>query len=255
MKLRHSALRGSLASLILVALSAPASAQRAGGQHWVATWAAAPQQPVVLAPPPPGSNSRGPVFQELKGFHDQTVRMVVRVSLGGRRIRVRLSNAHGRGPLMVGAAHVALHGKGSAIVPGSDRVLLFNGKATAMIPAGAQMVSDRWIWKCRGSATWPSAFSFRVRAVRRRCTRWGCRLLISPRRGAILRGRPPSRARPLRSIGAGFRAWMFWRRRMPRPSWRLATRSRTERLRPWTPTGAGPAFWRSGCSPTGQRKI
>jgi len=43
---------------------------------------------------------------------------------------------------MVGAAHVALHGKGSAIAPGSDRVLLFNGKATAMIPAGAQMVSD-----------------------------------------------------------------------------------------------------------------
>src|ERR1700689_759266 len=110
----------SLLSLLLVALSAPAWAQ-----HWVATWAAAPQPPVVLAPPPPGSNSQGPVFQELKSFHDQTVRMVVRVSLGGRRIRVRLSNAHGRGPLMVGGAHVALHGTGSAIVTGSDRVLLF----------------------------------------------------------------------------------------------------------------------------------
>ena len=142
MKLRHFALRLSVESLILVSLSAPALAQRAGGQHWVATWAAAPQQPVVIAPPPPGSNSPGPVFQELKGFHDQTVRMVVRVSLGGRRIRVRLSNAHGGGPLMVGAAHVALHGKGSAIAPGSDRVLAFSGKPTAMIPAGAQMISD-----------------------------------------------------------------------------------------------------------------
>jgi lysophospholipase L1-like esterase len=134
-------IRRALFSLALAALSVPAPAQKAG-DHWVATWAAAPQQPVVIAPPPPGSNSPGPVFQELKSFHDQTVRMVVRVSLGGRRIRVRLSNAHGRGPLLVGAAHVALHGKGSAIVAGSDRVLLFNGKGTVMIPAGAQMVSD-----------------------------------------------------------------------------------------------------------------
>ena len=126
-----------LSLVLLVALSAPAWAQ-----HWVATWAAAPQQPVVIAPPPPGSNSQGPVFQELKSFHDQTVRMVARVSLGGRRIRVRLSNAYGHGPLTVGAAHVALHGKGSAIVAGSDRVLLFNGKGTVMIPPGAQMISD-----------------------------------------------------------------------------------------------------------------
>lgn len=127
----------SLVALLLAAANVPAWAQ-----HWVATWAAAPQPPVVIAPPPPGSNSRGPVFQELKSFHDQTVRMVVRVSLGGRRIRVRLSNAHGRGPLAIGAAHVALHAKGSAIAPGSDRALLFNGKGTVMIPAGAQMLSD-----------------------------------------------------------------------------------------------------------------
>jgi len=134
-------IRRALLSLALTALSVPASAQKAG-EHWVATWAAAPQQPVVIAPPQPGSNSPGPVFQELKSFHDQTVRMVVRVSLGGRRIRVRLSNAHGARPLVVGAAHVALHGKGSAIAQGSDRVLLFSGKGTVVIPAGSQMVSD-----------------------------------------------------------------------------------------------------------------
>jgi len=133
--------RRALLSLTLVAFSAPLPAQKAAA-HWVATWATAPQPAVVLAPPPPGSNSQGPVFQELKSFHDQTVRMVVRVSLGGRRIRVRLSNAQGRGPLKVGAAHVALHGQGPAIVTGSDRGLRFNGKGTVMIPAGAQMISD-----------------------------------------------------------------------------------------------------------------
>lgn len=62
--------------------------------------------------------------------------------MGGRRIRVQLSNAFGTAPLVVGAAHVALREKESAIVAGSDRALAFNGKPSVMIPAGAQMVSD-----------------------------------------------------------------------------------------------------------------
>ncbi|PWU08788.1 MAG: GDSL family lipase [Terriglobia bacterium] len=68
--------------------------------------------------------------------------MIVRASLGGRRIRVQLSNAFGTDPLTIGAAHVALRDKQSAIVAGSDRTLAFNGRSSVMIPAGAQMVSD-----------------------------------------------------------------------------------------------------------------
>jgi lysophospholipase L1-like esterase len=68
--------------------------------------------------------------------------MIVRTSVGGRRIRVQLSNAYGSMALMVGAAHVALRAKDSAIVPGSDRTLTFSGKATGMIPPGALLVSD-----------------------------------------------------------------------------------------------------------------
>jgi lysophospholipase L1-like esterase len=44
--------------------------------------------------------------------------------------------------LTIGAAHIAIRDKESAILPGSDRVLLFNGKSSVTIPAGALMVSD-----------------------------------------------------------------------------------------------------------------
>jgi lysophospholipase L1-like esterase len=68
--------------------------------------------------------------------------MVVRASVGGSRVRVHLSNAFGTTPLVIGAAHVALRGKDSAIVAGSDHALAFNGKGSVTIPPGAEMLSD-----------------------------------------------------------------------------------------------------------------
>jgi lysophospholipase L1-like esterase len=68
--------------------------------------------------------------------------MIVRTTLPGRRARVTLSNAYGSAPLKIGAAHIALRGKESELVAGSDRVLMFNGKPTVAIAQGAQMMSD-----------------------------------------------------------------------------------------------------------------
>jgi lysophospholipase L1-like esterase len=68
--------------------------------------------------------------------------MVAKVSLGGRRVRVHLSNAFGAAPLVVGGAHVALRSTDSAIVANSDRPLLFSGAASVTIPAAAEMISD-----------------------------------------------------------------------------------------------------------------
>jgi lysophospholipase L1-like esterase len=75
-------------------------------------------------------------------FDNQTVRMSFRVSIGGPEIRVRLYNAFGARTVTIGAAHVALHGKDSGIVPGSDRPLTFGGKATATMYAGEVLISD-----------------------------------------------------------------------------------------------------------------
>jgi lysophospholipase L1-like esterase len=68
--------------------------------------------------------------------------MIIRTSLGGSRVRVQFSNAFGTTPLELGAAHIALRAKDSAIVPGSDRPLLFNGKASARVLPGAVLLSD-----------------------------------------------------------------------------------------------------------------
>jgi lysophospholipase L1-like esterase len=55
---------------------------------------------------------------------------------------VELSNHFGSQKLKIGEAHLALHDKGAAIVPGSDRILTFSGLAAASIPAGASLLSD-----------------------------------------------------------------------------------------------------------------
>ncbi len=68
--------------------------------------------------------------------------MVFRVSLGGSRLRVHLANTFGTAPLVVGAAHIALHAQGPDVVAGSDRPLWFDGKSGVTIPPGAEMISD-----------------------------------------------------------------------------------------------------------------
>ena len=95
------------------------------GEHWVGTWTTAP------AP------AEGAV-----GFNNQTLRMNPRISIGGERLRVRISNAYGARPLPIGAAHIALRDKGPAIVPGSGRKLTFGGNDGAVIAAGAVLFSD-----------------------------------------------------------------------------------------------------------------
>jgi lysophospholipase L1-like esterase len=68
--------------------------------------------------------------------------MIAHTSIGGRRVRIELSNAFGSTPLMIGTAHIALRDKESAIVPASDRALLFAGKPSCWIPPGATEISD-----------------------------------------------------------------------------------------------------------------
>jgi lysophospholipase L1-like esterase len=68
--------------------------------------------------------------------------MIVRTSVSGRRVRVRLSNEFGKEPLVIGAAHIAIRSKGGAIVPASDRALTFSGQPSITIPPGAEVISD-----------------------------------------------------------------------------------------------------------------
>ena len=121
-------LRHGLATLCLAA--APALTQ----SHWVTTWTASPQ-------PTWGDDFAFPTNVP-PVLADQTVRQVLRIGLGGRRLRLVLSNDYGREPLAIGAVRVALAGTASAIAPGSDRAVLFDGKPRATVPPGAPLVSD-----------------------------------------------------------------------------------------------------------------
>ena len=75
-------------------------------------------------------------------FNNQTVRMHPRISIGGDTVRVRVSNAYGRGKLTIGAAYVGIRDQGPAIVPGSARQLSFGGSDTTTVAAGALVLSD-----------------------------------------------------------------------------------------------------------------
>jgi hypothetical protein len=77
-----------------------------------------------------------------RALRSQTVRQIAALSIGGKRLRVVLSNEYGSKPLMIGAAHIAIAGSGSSIVDGSDRALSFDGKPSVTIPPGAPVISD-----------------------------------------------------------------------------------------------------------------
>lgn len=121
--------------LPLVASAADAS-EPAVPRVWTATWVASPQPvwgPDFLFP----TN----VLPELR---EQTVRQVARVSLGGQRLRIVLSNTYGKEPLTIGKAAVARPrgGDEGAVAEDSQRVVTFGGQEAATILPGASLVSD-----------------------------------------------------------------------------------------------------------------
>jgi hypothetical protein len=68
-----------------------------------------------------------------------------RMGVGGhstKSVRIHLSNAYGSAPLFLGRVSVALHDRGSEIVPGSTHPLLFGGKISVEIPVGETIISD-----------------------------------------------------------------------------------------------------------------
>jgi len=136
---------------IIFSLAVAANAIAAKGEHWVTTWAN-PQPTIPTRYPPPAAPSSagkpraGPspltLAIDAGGFHDQTARMIVHTSLGGRRVRIRLSNPYGAAQVTIGAARIALRSEGSATVAGTDRVVLFDGKTTCKLGPGMILLSD-----------------------------------------------------------------------------------------------------------------
>ena len=118
-----TSLRRLACGLLLLAACAHAGATSSADTGWTASWSAAP-------------DAAGPALAP------QSIRQIVRISSGGTRVRVRLSNLYGKAPLVVGQARVGAHASGSAIVAGSDHALLFGGRPGVTIAPGASVLSD-----------------------------------------------------------------------------------------------------------------
>ena len=112
-----------LVAVLALAAVAPAPAQP--NEHWVGAWGAPPALP------------SGPEVT------NQTIRQVIRLSLGGRAVRIRLTNELGDNPLVIDAAHLAKPGqKPGSIDPATSHVLTFGGRSSITIPPGAPALSD-----------------------------------------------------------------------------------------------------------------
>lgn len=122
----HTTRRALLLGLALLA-AAPAlpAAAKDSAPKWIPTWYAAPEPSGVAVK-----------------ISDKTLRQIVRVSAGGKSLRLRLSNAYGAAPLKLEDIRVAKRLTGSRIDPASDSAVTFNGRANVTIAPGAYVLSD-----------------------------------------------------------------------------------------------------------------
>jgi lysophospholipase L1-like esterase len=94
-------------------------------ENWVASWGCAPG------------------FAIGQEFADQTLRQFVRLSVGGNRVRIRLSNETGTQPLVIGSAHVAVAGREKGTIdPSTDHALTFAGSPKTSVSPGSPVLSD-----------------------------------------------------------------------------------------------------------------
>lgn len=114
-------------SLLLLSVLASAAAP----QRWVGTWSTAPlrfkesEWPKDLAP------------------ENVSIRQHVKISVGGKQLRIVLTNEYGDGPLLLSSVRVGL----KSSQEGEERVFLFSGEKQVWIPSGGVMVSDALNWE------------------------------------------------------------------------------------------------------------
>ncbi len=101
--------------------------------HWVGTWGTAPQ--LV-------ENNNNPPSP---GLGNNSLRQIVQVSIGGERVRLKLTNEFSAGSTQIKAVELAVAktaGSSSEIDESTTVSLTFDGKASVTMPAKGKAVSD-----------------------------------------------------------------------------------------------------------------
>src|ERR1700712_842571 len=118
---------------LLAVITSPVNAAKeppAKAKRWVGTWATAPQlvEPNNMPPAP--------------GLSNNTLRQVVCVSIGGKTLRLKLSNEFSNSPVTMKVVQISVSKGGSAIDESSTKALTFNGKNEVTMEAGSEIFSD-----------------------------------------------------------------------------------------------------------------
>ena len=126
-------------AMMLVCLLSAGMAMADG--HWVGTWGTAPQ--LV-------ENNNNPPSP---GLGNNSLRQIVQVSIGGEKVRLKLTNEFSSGSTEIKAVELAYaktSGSSSEIDESSTVSLTFNGKAGVTMPAKGKAVSDAVNFKLDG---------------------------------------------------------------------------------------------------------
>jgi lysophospholipase L1-like esterase len=99
-------------------------------KKWVGTWSTAPQLVETKNNPP------------APGLRGNSLRQVVRVSIGGESIRLKLTNEYSKSPVTMQSVQIAVSKGGSVIDPATNKKLTFNGKQEITIAPGTAITSD-----------------------------------------------------------------------------------------------------------------
>lgn len=99
-------------------------------ENWVGTWACAQMQvePNNMPPAP--------------GLSENTLRQIIRVSIGGKRMRLRFSNIFSDQPTMLKSVTVANIVNAPTIDLKTQKILSFNGNPGITMSAGQEVFSD-----------------------------------------------------------------------------------------------------------------
>ncbi len=122
---RARAAFGTVFAVGLAVQAALGSAAPGAAPQWYSAWTAAHGERLT-APATSGT----------------TVRMIVRPTISGQAVRVRLENTRGQAPVAFSGAYIGQVQEGAALVPGSNTRLTFGGQTGVMLAAGAEVVSD-----------------------------------------------------------------------------------------------------------------
>jgi lysophospholipase L1-like esterase len=100
-------------------------------ETWVGTWSTAPQlvEPNNMPPDP--------------GLNNNTLRQIVRVSIGSEKLRVRFSNRFSNSPVTMKSVKIAVSIGEGAIKESTNRALTFNGKSEVTMNPGEEITSDQ----------------------------------------------------------------------------------------------------------------